>query len=248
MNNYLTQLLPELNIIILTYLDNVNINLQEFDNVDIEYLFQYKYNKLYTNIVQVKDNFNNINWKTIYLDMTYINYQDLINIFTDSNLIIKFDIEDKLGIIDPHTFDIIYTSILKRIKDPLKILDEKDSLYLKFILDKHIKLEYNSMYIYLMIYYLNIIESNVCDFMVKEGQLKIFTTFTMVSFIIHLQPIEYSKVSDNPKILTMLELPFIIYNSFKGDIDLILKNKLNNEYYQRVFDFVNEQRLKEESV
>ena len=226
MDNYIKLLPEELTTQIVLYLDNDYVidTFNNFIKLNIESLFRIKYNSLYTISKKLKI-LNNISYTTLYKDMQNINYIIIENILNSQTIGIynmeNFDIEDRLGILSPVTFDIIYTCLLSTIRiDDLHVLDIKNDICKVF------ENPYTAMYIYLDLIMLKNKTTN--------SKIKLMFRFNLMYILINKYFLkhnndQYFKISHD----YMLELELTHYDFLRS----LLINPLNNNYYKNYFHY-----------
>ena len=118
-NTYFEIVPEELSVIIFSYVDN-NYLITSLNYVNIEKVFQNKYNNLYIMInLLKKDKELNIYryikdenfWNILYSDMECLNYNKIIQILEGEKLV-SLEIGDAIILIEKMTIDVIYTCLL----------------------------------------------------------------------------------------------------------------------------------------
>ena len=235
MENYITILPEELILQTVIYLDNDYIinTFNDFLQLDIEKLFQVKYTALYTAIRKLINLklLSEIDYIILYKDIQHINYDTIENILnnTDSRIfhLINFDIEDKIEILSPKTFDVIYTCLLSNVS-----LFNVCVTDIKSRLSEKIKNPYMTMYIYLDLTILN--ANNTDSYLEWNGSLiKFFRFLLMTSFIN-----KYYIKNKEHDILLKSQYKNILYLSSNHAIfDKFFTNPLNDGYYKKFFKY-----------
>ena len=228
-NNYLKLIPEELSILIFSYLNNnyyLN-NLYEEYKIDIEKVFMYKYNTLHKIIKEINESLLShqiINWEILYKDMEHINYETIKEILNGDKLkindMIEFDIEDKLGLLHPSTFDIIYTCLFTKVNsDSYKMRNLIDSPYLMMYLYINMRL----CKIELMYKYMDSTNDNIIQ------QFKVLLIGIFISYNLDCDVNQF--VMLGRRIIPTL------YNTYKSILDNVLINPDNDNFYQKVYDY-----------
>ena len=142
----------ELIIIILTYCDYKIIEMDLFDTIEAEKLFQCKYEDLYVSIMRVRKEYRDecIDWKGLYLNMRYIDYEKLRNYINKKEEGKEFIISKNLQFITPETIDIIYSCLLLDIKLNPEYFGTISTFVIKNLMDKHLPSNNSSVFLYLI--------------------------------------------------------------------------------------------------
>ena len=229
-NNYLKLIPDEISIIMFSYLDNNYYldNLYKEYKLDMEKVFMCKYQDLHKVIKQINGDLLShqiINWKILYKDMEHINYNIIEKILNGDKLkivdMIEFDIEDKLKLLHPSTFDIIYTCLFTNVNsESHKRRNLIDSPYLM-------------MYLYINMRLCKTELINSLTYQNRKNSLiEHFKVLLMAVFI------SYNLDCDaNEFVMFGRVIIPATYSSHKLLLDTVLMNPDNDNFYQKVYNY-----------
>ena len=231
-NNYLKLIPEELSILIFSCLSNnyyLN-NLYEEYKSSVEELFMYKYNTLYKVIKEMHKKLYNktIDWETLYKDMDHINYniiEKILNgdVSTVSNMI-DFNLEDKLGLLNSSTFDIIYTCLFTKVNVG----------YYYYCTKSFVDSPYLMMYMYINTRLFT--PELVTNLILECGDdNKLIQNFKLVLISAFMSYALNYKIHED--IIFTREFVCNLYNTFSITLDKVLINPDNDNFYQKVYDY-----------